>query len=145
MPLYTPVFEAMEAGDRARAEVRTRLLPPCRRSDSPADLVPLTRRKTHQELEEYIGKSRGVCAAINTELGVVPPASDTAVYSITAQKALASHVGEGNLGPCRLPLTSAHHLPPPPCPLPPACRLPPAACPDRNPWAKLRTHAPHDA
>ena len=60
-------------------------------------------------MEEYIGKSRGVCAAINTELGVVPPASDTAVYSITAQKALASHVGEGNLGPCRLPLTSAHH------------------------------------
>ena len=28
------------------------------------------------------------------------------VYSITAQKAVASHVGEGNLGPCRLPLTS---------------------------------------
>ena len=69
-------------------------------------------------MEEYIGKSRGVCAAINTELGVVPPASDTAVYSITAQKALASHVGEGNLGPCRLPLTSAHHLPPPGCRMP---------------------------
>ena len=28
------------------------------------------------------------------------------VYSITAQKAVASHVGEGNLGPCRLPLTT---------------------------------------
>ena len=70
-------------------------------------------------MEEYIGKSRGVCAAINTELGVVPPASDTAVYSITAQKALASHVGEGNLGPCRLPLTSAYHLPPPACPATP--------------------------
>ena len=77
-----------------------------------------------QELEDYIGKSRGVCAAINTELGVVPPASDTAVYSITAQKALASHVGEGNLGPCRLPLTSAH--------LAVTSRVPAAACPDRT-------------
>lgn len=28
------------------------------------------------------------------------------VYSITAQKAVASYVGEGNLGPCRLPLTT---------------------------------------
>jgi hypothetical protein len=28
------------------------------------------------------------------------------VYSITAQKAVASHVGEGTLGPCRLPLTT---------------------------------------
>ena len=28
------------------------------------------------------------------------------MYSITAQKAVASHVGEGNLGPCRLPLTT---------------------------------------
>ena len=106
-----------------RSEPDRSPLPPCRRSDSPADLVPLTRRKTHQELEEYIGKSRGVCAAINTELGVVPPASDTAVYSITAQKALASHVGEGNLGPCRLPLTSAHHRP---SYSTPTSRLPPA-------------------
>jgi hypothetical protein len=34
------------------------------------------------------------------------PPAPRQVYSITAQKALASHVGEGNLGPCRLPLTS---------------------------------------
>jgi hypothetical protein len=82
-------------------------------------------------------QSRGVCGALNADLGAVPPVSETAVcrnsrfpirilsdfrkkntqmtrppgprqvYSITVQiKALASHVGEDNLGPCRLLLTS---------------------------------------
>ena len=129
------------------------------------------------ELEDFIGESRGVVGAANTELAVVPPASPTACYScvptrlrqptgqraqlcqqlagrsgayrllcpralaaaagltdcctmcasfradgtpanhdrgclpaparsITGQKAVAAGLGEGNLGPCRLPLTS---------------------------------------
>ena len=39
VPLYTPVFEAMEAGDRARAEVRPRPLAP-----PPFQTLRLTRR-----------------------------------------------------------------------------------------------------
>lgn len=42
---------------------------------------------------------------MNELLGDSASASDTAVYCITANKALADGL-EGNLGPCRLPLNT---------------------------------------
>jgi hypothetical protein len=50
-PLYVPLLEAHAAGDTERAA----------------------------ELAAYIGKSRAVTGAFNTEVGAVPPVSPTAV------------------------------------------------------------------
>ena len=61
------------------------------------------RMQEAKELEAYITNSRQPVAALNDLLGDSADASDTAVYCITANKALANYY-EGKLGPCRLPL-----------------------------------------
>ena len=53
----------------------------------------------------YITQSRQPVADLNELLGDSAAASKTAVYCITANKALADGL-EGNLGPCRLPLNT---------------------------------------
>lgn len=76
-PIFHPVLDAYYAGDIGTAEL----------------------------LEAYITNSRQPVADLNELLGDSTGASDTAVYCITANKALADGL-EGTLGPCRLPLNT---------------------------------------
>ena len=77
-PIYRPVLDAYYGGRMEEAEA----------------------------LEAHITNFRQPTADLNDLLGESPSASDTSVYCIAANKALADGV-EGALGPCRLPLMTA--------------------------------------